>query len=100
EQCAGVGFAVVLLTRDDEGRIKGESVLRPRARQNVILELGYFLGRLGRDHVCALMTDGVEEPSDLSGVIYVPFDSGGAWRLSLAREVKAAGIDVDLNRAV
>jgi predicted nucleotide-binding protein len=55
ERYAGVAFAVVLLTPDDIGAEKGnESHLRPRARQNVILELGYFLARLGRKHIAAL----------------------------------------------
>jgi len=51
---ANVGFAVVLLTPDDEGKSSTEGQLKPRARQNVILELGYFVGLLGRDRVCAL----------------------------------------------
>lgn len=95
-----VGFAIVLLTPDDEGSLKGSGGLKPRARQNVILELGYFIGKLGRARVCALKSDCVEEPSDLHGVLYVPFDAGGAWRLTLARELKAAGIEIDMNRAL
>jgi predicted nucleotide-binding protein len=100
EDHADVGFAVVLLTPDDEGRLKEDTDFRPRARQNVILELGYFLGKLGRARVCALKADGVEEPSDLHGVLYISFDPGGQWRLTLVRELKAAGIDVDMNRAL
>ncbi len=98
EENASVGYAVVLLTGDDVGapRTAPEN-LKPRARQNVLLELGYFLGSLGRTHVCALREDGVEIPSDLSGVVYVPFDAAGAWKLRLATEIKAAGIDIDLN---
>jgi len=71
-----------------------------RARQNVILELGYFLGKLGRSRVCALYSKGVEVPSDYSGVLFVPLDESGGWRLTLARELKAAGFAVDMNRAV
>jgi hypothetical protein len=71
-----VGFAVVLLTPDDEGCTKGEEP-GPRARQNVILELGYFIGRLGRERVCALKRGEVEIPSDFGGVVYEPFDSSG-----------------------
>jgi predicted nucleotide-binding protein len=71
-----------------------------RARQNVILELGFFLGKLGRKRVCALYQHNVEIPSDYAGVLFVPIDSGGAWRLPLARELKAAGLDIDMNRAV
>ena len=64
----------------------------------MILELGYFLGRLGRDRVCALVKDDVEIPSDYSGVVYVAFDDAGAWQLNLAKEMKDAGLPVDLNR--
>jgi len=101
EDHASVGYAVVLLTADDVGSSRtSPSDLKPRARQNVLLELGYFLGTLGRIRVCALLEEGVEVPSDLSGVLYVPFDSVGAWKLRLATEIKAAGIDVDLNRVL
>jgi predicted nucleotide-binding protein len=100
EDHSDVGFAVVLLSPDDEGRLQGSADLKTRARQNVILELGFFIGRLGRDRVCTLKVDGVEEPSDLNGVLYTPFDTGGAWRLTLARELKAARIDIDMNRAL
>lgn len=50
----GVAFAVVLLTPDDLGAAAADvSNLRSRARQNVIMELGYFIGKLGRMRVCA-----------------------------------------------
>ncbi len=97
-----VAFAVVLLTPDDRGGLaslpyKAQS---PRARQNVIFELGYFIERLGRNRVCALYLEGVEIPSDYSGVLFIKFDEGGAWKLSLAKEIKAAGIDIDMNKAL
>lgn len=103
EDHSNVRFAVVLLTPDDVGRTKAPSSLgvppqHDRARQNVILELGYFIGTLGRNRVCALYHEGVELPSDLSGILYVKLDKGDSWKLSLAREIKAAGIDVDLNK--
>jgi predicted nucleotide-binding protein len=97
EDHADVAFAIVLLTPDDLGRLRGADQGELRARQNVILELGYFIGRLGRDRVCALKGGGVIEPSDLHGVLYVPFDDYGAWKLLLARELRAAQIDIDLN---
>ena len=97
EKHSHVRFAVVLLTPDDMGRVMGGAG-RPRARQNVILELGYFFGKLGRDKVCALYKEDVELPSDLSGIIYVKFDAGDAWKLSLAKEIIASGIDIDLNK--
>lgn len=101
EQYSDVGFAVVLLTPDDKGGKVNDppESLRARARQNVILELGYFLGKLGRNRVCAVFRSGVEIPSDYSGVIYLEFDDNGAWRLAVAREMKAAGLHVDLNKA-
>lgn len=70
-----------------------------RARQNVVFELGYFTGRLGRKMVCTLYEEGVETPSDYHGIVYIPLDSAGTWRILLARELKAAGFEIDLNRA-
>jgi len=101
ETHAKVAFAVVLLTPDDVGSIASDREnLQPRARQNVVLELGYFLGRLGRKRTCALLVEGVEIPSDYSGVVYIPTDKAGAWKFHLAKELKAAGIPVDLNGLV
>ena len=96
-----VGYAVVLFTPDDEGRL-GESGAEysPRARQNVVFELGYFAGALGRKHVCALIKGNVEKPSDYDGVVYIPYDNSGGWKLSLVRELKEAGLNVDANLAL
>ncbi|WDG50453.1 nucleotide-binding protein [Pseudomonas chlororaphis] len=93
-----VGFAVVLLTPDDEGCAKGGTP-EPRARQNVLLELGYFLGRLGRDKVCALKRGAVEIPSDFAGVVWEPMDGNG-WKQALGRELEAAGHDIDWNKVM
>ena len=99
EQHAQVGFAVALLTPDDVGALKSEEKnLKPRARQNVVFELGYFLGRLGRNRVCALTKGNVEIPSDYDGVVYISLDDGG-WKMDLIRELKNVGFDVDANRA-
>jgi predicted nucleotide-binding protein len=102
EEYADVGFAVILLTPDDRGGTAAQAydAQKLRARQNVILELGYFLGRLGRNRVCALYRPGVETPSDYSGVLYVELDEGGGWRLQLAKELNAAGLPVDMNKAL
>lgn len=99
---SNVGFAVVLLTGDDRGGVYSTPYeqQKPRARQNVILELGFFLGKLGRKRVCALYREGVEIPSDYNGVLFVPIDNGGAWRLTLAREMKAADMEIDTNKVV
>jgi predicted nucleotide-binding protein len=97
-----VAFAIVLLIGDDVGGVKGSdpAALRPRARQNVIFELGYFVGKLERERVCALYEPEVEMPSDFGGVGYVKFDREGSWRLLLAKELNAAGIKVDMNAAL
>lgn len=96
------GFAVVLLTADDRGGTADQPYDEQslRARQNVIFELGFFIGKLGRERVCALYDEGVEVPSDYQGVAFVPFDNRFAWRLELAKELRAAGLPVDLNKAV
>jgi len=101
EHHADAGFAVVLLTPDDIGAARDASDgLQSRARQNVILELGYFLGKLGRSRVCTLYKGILEFPSDYMGVIYVPLDESGGWKLLLARELKAAGFSIDMNKVL
>ena len=100
ESNSDVAFAVALLTPDDVGGSALKSILKPRARQNVIFELGHFESKLGRDRVCILYTSGVELPSDYGGVAYVEMDRGGAWQYQLARELKAAGLEVDMNLIV
>ena len=101
EDHADVAFAVVLLTPDDVGKQKDEgSDPKPRARQNVILELGFFLGSLGRKRVCPLVKGDVETPSDYDGVVYTKLDDAGAWKIKLIQELKAADFDVDANKAV
>lgn len=96
-----VGFAVVLLTPDDVGSLKNEERnSKPRARQNVIFEFGYFIGKLDRKRVCALVRDDVEKPSDYDGVLYIPLDDFGGWEKKLIKELKGAGFDVDANKAI
>jgi predicted nucleotide-binding protein len=99
EAHSDVGFAVVLLTPDDEGCEKGGTP-RPRARQNVVLELGYFLGHLGRTHVCALKRGEVEIPSDFEGVVYVNFDNSDGWKQALGKELQTANFTIDWNKAM
>jgi predicted nucleotide-binding protein len=99
EDCAAdVGFAVVLLTPDDLGGIATGSATASRARQNVIFELGYFAGKLGRGRACLMRKGAVEIPSDLYGVIYTDLDSGEAWKMKLVKELKAAKLEFDANR--
>ncbi|HXM21630.1 MAG TPA: nucleotide-binding protein [Terriglobales bacterium] len=100
EVYSDVGFAVVLLTPDDVGAPASEAnnpaSMKRRARQNVILELGYFIGRLSRRRVCALYKQGVEIPSDYEGVVYVELDPAGAWHVKLAQELSEAGVPISL----
>lgn len=95
-----VGYAVILLTPDDVGSANGSSQPQARARQNVLFELGFFAGRLGRGSVCLLRKGMVEIPSDLYGVVYTDLDSADGWKLRLGRELKAAGYLVDLNNCI
>ncbi len=93
-----VGFAVVLLTPDDVGAAKTATEQNHRARQNVIFELGYFAGHLGRGRVCLLRKGNVEIPSDLYGVLYIDLDPSEGWKSRLVQEMKAAKLDFDANR--
>ncbi len=96
-----VGFAVVLLTPDDVGALQGEeNDLKPRARQNVILELGYFIGCLGRNRVCALLKGDLEKPSDYHGVIYIQMDDHEGWQKQLVRNLTAVGFNVDADKVL
>ena len=96
-EARNVGFAVALLTPDDVGALKDEAddQLKPRARQNVILELGYFMGKLGRKKVCLLIKGELENPSDLDGILYASMNNPNEWQLKLAKEMKQAGLPVD-----
>jgi hypothetical protein len=94
-----VGFAVVLLTPDDLGGAADEAQ-KSRARQNVIFELGYFVGSLGRGRACLLRKGNVEIPSDLYGVVYTDLDTANGWKIGLARELKAAGFTFDASKVL
>jgi predicted nucleotide-binding protein len=95
-----VGFAIVLLTPEDHGYGPDDQPPpRPnRARQNVILELGYFLGSLDRKNVVALQQEGLDVPTDILGIVYIPLDEGGVWKTLLVRELQAAGYDIDASK--
>lgn len=94
ERHSNVSFAVVILTPDDLGASKGKREdLMPRARQNVVFELGYFVGKLGRKNACALYQSEIELPSDFSGIAYIDF-SKESWRPELEKELKAAGFEI------
>ena len=105
EANSNVGFAVVLITPDDVGtsekdfREKGEGALRGRARQNVVFELGFFMAKLGRTKVRALVKGEVDIHSDIQGVIYTPIDPHDGWKFKLAKEMQDSGMDIDLTKA-
>ena len=93
-----VGFAIILLSPDDQ--LFDHASENFRARQNVILELGYFFGKLGRNKVHVLVNKNhhdVELPSDIFGIVYETYDISGAWKYKLAKELKNAGYEIDLN---
>lgn len=90
-------FALILYTACDHGRGAHESKVHPRnrARQNVVFEHGYFMAKLGRENVCALVRGEIETPNDISGVVYVDFDAPGAWKAEVAKELKACGYEIN-----
>ena len=99
EANSNVGFAIVLYTPCDLGAAKGEKDhLKPLARQNVIFEHGYLIGKIGRKNVCALVKGDIETPNDISGVVYIKMDQGDGWKLDVAKEMKKSGYEVDLNK--
>lgn len=100
ERYSDVDFAVVLYTECDIGRAKDAPANseKNRARQNVVFEHGYLIGKLGRKQVCALVKGDVETPGDISGVVYVKMDTSGAWKMQLGKNMKEAGLNVDLNK--
>jgi predicted nucleotide-binding protein len=98
EHAASASFAVVLLTGDDMGSMRTSTVMQPRGRQNVIFELGFFYGKLGRRRVAVLLEENVEKPSDIDGIVYIDLDQAGAWKQLLARELEAADIPVNRSR--
>jgi predicted nucleotide-binding protein len=95
------GYAVILLTGDDVAQlVSDDAQAERRARQNVVFEFGFFVGALGRPRVAVLYEAGVTLPSDLEGLVYIVYDEQGAWKMQLAREIKAVGFSIDMNQAL
>lgn len=96
ELAKSASFAIVLLTPDDLGALRDriDDTPNPRARQNVVFELGYFIGKLGRKRVCPIYKGEIESPSDIDGIVYVHMDEGGAWRQDLTQEIESAGLPI------
>jgi len=99
EKYSDVNVAVILFTADDLGRYKEDKEDEARVRQNVIFEAGYFIGKLGREYTIILYEKGLTIPSDLGGYIYISLDENKRWHLDLAKELKAMGLNVDINNA-
>lgn len=101
EHYSDVGFAIILYTPDDLGNVKSKAdELNGRARQNVVFEHGYLIGKLGRENVAALVETPIELPNDISGVVYINIDEASAWHLQLAKEMKQSGYDIDMNNLI
>lgn len=99
ETNANVHTAVVLATADDVGCLEREKDtlgLKPRTRQNVLIELGYFFGKMGRGRVCLLFDPAIDIPSDLSGIVFtqISISDGHVWKKSLRRELLAMGMQI------
>jgi predicted nucleotide-binding protein len=99
EEAADVGFAVVLMTPDDLGKAEKTDDLKPRARQNVVFELGFFIGKLGPERVAALVKGDIELPSDFDGVVYISLDKED-WQAKLGSELEAAEYTIDWNKVM
>jgi hypothetical protein len=99
EEAAGVGFAVVLMSPDDLGKAEKAVDLNQRARQNVVFELGFFIGKLGPERVAALVKGDIELPSDYDGVVYISLDNED-WQTKLGVELQAAGFEFDWNKVM
>lgn len=97
EAHADVGFAIILYTPCDEGGLK-DDVKKSRARQNVVFEHGYFVAKLTRERVCALVKGDIEIPNDINGVVYIPLDDHQAWHTKVAKELRHVGYDIDMNK--
>ena len=94
-----VGFGIVLYTECDVGAVKSQPEnLRSRARQNVVFEHGFLIGKIGKENVTALVKGNIEKPNDISGVVYISLDESDGWKSSLAREMIASGYDVDMKK--
>jgi len=101
EHYSNVQYGIVLYTPCDVGSLNKKPYdLKLRARQNVVFEHGYLIGKLGRNRVCALVKGKIELPTDISGIVYITMDDYQAWRLAIAKELRNAGYSIDMNLVV
>ncbi|MCW5519537.1 nucleotide-binding protein [Aureitalea sp. L0-47] len=101
EEYSNVGFGIVLYTPCDIGGKNAKTPdLKPRARQNVVFEHGFLMGKIGRENVCALVKGEIETPNDIAGVVYIQIDKAEAWKFQLAKELKNSGYEFDMNKLI
>jgi len=86
----GLDFAIVMLSADD---------LAAGSRA-AFMGIGFLLGVLPRGRLCCLLPDQAAPVPELDGASRHTLDAGGLWRLLLAREMRQAGLDVDMNKAL
>ncbi|HCT7575864.1 TPA: nucleotide-binding protein [Enterobacter cloacae] len=94
EHYSNVGFGVVLYTECDIGAKKDSLVYKHRARQNVVFEHGFLIGKLTRNRVAALVKGNVETPNDISGVVYISIDESERWKNELTQEMRVVGYNI------
>ena len=99
EKNPDASFALVLLNHDDAIALKRSAAdASAGVRSGIVFQLGYFVGRLGLKRVCVLYTGGAETFVSDHGIQFLPMDNGNGWQLLLARHLKRAGIEIDLNK--
>ena len=91
---SNVGFGIVLYTECDIGAKRNTLEYKWRARQNVIFEHGYLIGKLGRSRVTAVVKGNVETPNDISGVVYIAMNQNTDWKEELKLEMRNVGYEV------
>lgn len=97
ENYSDVGFAIILYTPCDEGKSINEESYKFRARQNVVFEHGYLIGKLSRKRVSAFVKNKIETSGDISGVVYIPMDNDGAWKYKLIGKMNNVEFTLDKN---
>lgn len=98
EENTDVGCGIVLYSPCDEGKAKNSTELKSRARQNVVFEHGFLIGKLGRENVMALNKENVEVPSDISGIVYIKFDENSGWKMNIIQELVSKGYEIDTKK--
>ncbi|MBR5940795.1 MAG: nucleotide-binding protein [Neisseriaceae bacterium] len=94
----GIGAAICLFTADDTGKANKEEDYKSRARQNVVFETGWCIGKLGRERIVVIAenteNDKIELPSDMQGVVYINKN----WEVDMLKELRNMGFKIDLNK--